>query len=118
METGTENRHFTTYTYVEMRDKVVPDLPGNSGKEHLSIVNCGHDVGSGRSVMEGQKETFQEMIGTDGELTLRVVEKSRANSTSNNQIDLWVKVYEQDYPSILRLHHFSWKLGPRLRLRS
>ena len=56
--------------------------------------------------MEGQKETFQEMMGTDGELTQRVVEKSRANSTSNNEIDLWVKVYEQDYPSILRLHHY------------
>ena len=116
METGTENRHFTTYTYVEMRDKVVPDLPGNSGKEHLSIVNCGHDVGSGRSAMEGQKETFQEMTGTDGELTQRVVEKSRANSTSNNEIDLWVKVYEQDYPSILRLHHYFLETWPTITI--
>ena len=42
---------------MELRDKVVPDLPDNSVKEHLSIFNCGHDVGSGRSVMEGKKET-------------------------------------------------------------
>ena len=35
----------STYTYVGMRDKVVPDLPDNAVKEHLSIVNCGHDVG-------------------------------------------------------------------------
>ena len=116
METGTENRHFTTYTYVEMRDKVVPDLPDNSVKEHLSIVNCGHDVGSGRSAMEGQKETFQEMMGTDGKLTQRVVEKLRANSTSNNQIDLWVEVYEQDYPSILRLHHYSMETWPTITI--
>ena len=47
----------STYTYVEMRDKVEPDLPDNSVNEHLSIVSCGHDVGSGRSVMERQKET-------------------------------------------------------------
>ena len=40
-----------------LSDEVVPDLPDNSVKEHLSIVNCGHDVGSGRSVMEGQKVT-------------------------------------------------------------
>ena len=83
----------STHTYVEMRVKVALDLPDNSGKEHLSIVNCGHDVGSGRSAMEGQKETFQEMMGTDDELTQRVVEKLRANSTSNNEIELWVEVY-------------------------
>ena len=129
----------STYTYVDMRDKVIPDLPDNSGKEHLSIVNCGHDVGSGRSAMEGQNKTstytYVDMrdkvipdlpdnsgkenlsivncghdvssgMGTDGELTQRVVEKSRPNSTSNNEIDLWMKVYEQDYPSILKLHHY------------
>ena len=37
----------STYTFAELRDKVVLDLPDNSVKEHLSIVNCGHDVGSG-----------------------------------------------------------------------
>ena len=101
---------------MEIRDKVVPDLPDNSGKEHLSIVSCGHDVGSGRSAMEGQNETFQEMMGTDGELTQRVVEKSRANSTSNNEIDLWMKVYEQDYPSILRLHHYFLETWPTITI--
>ena len=106
----------STYTYLGMRDKVVPDLPDNAVKEHLSIVNCGHDVGSGRSAMEGQKETFQEMTGTDGELTQRVVENSRANSTSNNEIDLWMKVYEQDYPRILRLHDYFLEIWPTITI--
>ena len=44
------------YMYVEMRDKVKPDLPDNSGKEHLAIGNCRQNVGSGRSAMEGQKD--------------------------------------------------------------
>ena len=30
----------STYTYAEMRDKVVLDLPDNSVKEHLSIASC------------------------------------------------------------------------------
>ena len=107
-----------------MRDKVVPVLPDNSGKEHLSIVNCGHDVRSGRSAMEGQKETFQVMMGTDAELTQRVVEKSRANSTSNNEIDLWMKVYEQDYPEYPETpslfpgnlaHDYGWARAPDYR---
>ena len=55
-------------------------------------------------------------MGTDGELTQRVVEKSRANSTSNNDIDLWVKVYEQDYPSILRLHHYFLETWPTITI--
>ena len=42
-------------TRVEMRDKIEPDLPDHSVK-HLSIVYCGHGVGSGRSAMEGQKD--------------------------------------------------------------
>ena len=54
---------YRTYTCVEMRDKVVPDLPDNSAKEHLSIVNCGHDVGSGRSAMEG-REGLPEYLET------------------------------------------------------
>ena len=29
------------------------------------------------------------------------------------KIDLWMKVNEQDFLSILRLRHFFWKLGPR-----
>ena len=56
-----------TCPFVEMRDKVVPDLPDNSGKEHLSIVNCGHDFGGGRSTIEGQKEISQGMMEIDGE---------------------------------------------------
>ena len=32
----------TTYPFVERRDKVLPDMPADSEKEHLSIVNCGH----------------------------------------------------------------------------
>ena len=63
-----------TYPFVEMRDKVVPDLPDNSGK--VSIVNCGRDVGGGRSTMEGQKETFQGMMEIDGEQTQCAVAKS------------------------------------------
>ena len=47
----------STHTHAELRDKVVPDLPDSSVKEHLSIVNYRHDVGSGRSVMEGHKVT-------------------------------------------------------------
>ena len=47
----------STCTYADLRDKVVFDLLDNSVKEHLSIVNCGHDVGSGRSAMKGQKVT-------------------------------------------------------------
>ena len=95
-----------TYPFVEMRDKVVPDLPDNSGKEHLSIANCGHDVGGGRSTIEGQKEIFQGMMEIDGEQTQSAVAKPRANSTSDNEVDLWMKVCEQGHTNILRLHYF------------
>ena len=101
-----------TYPFVDMRDKVVPGLPDNSGKEHLSIVNCGHDVGGGRSTMEEQKETFQGMMEIDGEKTQCAVAKSRANSTSDNEVDLWMNVCEQGYPS----HDCGGARGPDDRL--
>ena len=109
-----------TYPFVEMRDKVVPDLPDNSGKEHLSIVNCGRDVSGGRSTMEesmeGHKETFQGMMEIDGEQTQCAVAKSRANSTSDNEVDLWMKVCEQGYPSILRLHYYFLATRPMIAM--
>ena len=96
-----------TYPFVEMRDNVVPDFPDNSGKEHLSIVNCGHDVGDSRSTIVGQKETFQGMMEIDGEQAQCAVAKPRSNSTSDNEVDLWMKVCEQGHPNILRLHHHN-----------
>ena len=104
------------YPSVEMRDKVVPDLPDNSAKEHLSIVKCGHDVGGGRSTMEGQKETFQGMMEIDGEQTQCAVAKSRANSTSDNEVGHWMKVCGQGYPSILRLHHYFLEIRPMVAM--
>ena len=97
-----------------MRDKVAPFLPDNSGKEHLSIVNCALDVGGSRSAMEEQKETFQGMMETDGEQTQCAVAKSRANSTSDNEVDLWMKVREQGNPSILKLHHYFLETRPMI----
>ena len=105
-----------TYPFVEMRDKVLPNLPDDSGKEHLSIVICGHDVGGGRSTMEGQKETFQGMMEKDGEQTQCAVAKSRANSTSDKEVDLWMEVCEQGYPSILRLHHYFLETQPMIAM--
>ena len=47
--------------------------------------------------MEERKETFQGMMENDGEQTQCAAAKSRANSTSDKEVDLWMKVCEQGY---------------------
>ena len=56
--------------------------------------------------MEEQKETFQGMMENEDEQIQCAVAKSRANSTSDDEVDLWMNVCEQGYPSLLGLHHF------------
>ena len=101
-----------TFPFVDTCVKVVPDLPDNSGKEHLSIVKCGDDVGGCWSTTEGQKEIFQGMIEIDDEQTQRAVAKPRTNSSLDNEVDLWRRVCEQGHPTILRLHHYFLETRP------
>ena len=113
----------STYTYVEMRIKVVPDLPDNSVKEHLPIVNCGHDVGSGRSVMDGQKETSTY---TYVEMRVKVVPDLPDNSgkehlsiiNCGHDVGSGRSAMEgqKDYPSTLRLHHYLLDTWPTITI--
>ena len=113
----------STFTYAESRDKVELDLPDNSVKEHLSIVNCGHDVGSGRSVMDGQKETsaytYVEMRDkVEPDLPDYSVKEHLSIVYCGHDVGSGRSAMEgqKDYPRILRLQHYLLDTWPTITI--